>query len=433
MPALVVVGAQWGDEGKGKIIHFLGARADVIVRYQGGPNAGHTLILDGKPFVLHLVPSGIVLPGKKTIIGHGVVLNPEGLREEVRFLEEKGYRVGRRLQVSLGAHVILPFHRHRDKIRESGMQMIGTTQRGIGPCYEDKVARVGIRVADYLNAPLFKRLLEENLKAHAVELKPVGSVAQLRKEIMKDYASLSRWLRPFAGDTVASVHKALDEGRWILFEGAQGAMLDLDTGTYPYVTSSNPSSGGACVGSGVGPTAIDDVIGVTKAYTTRVGLGPFPTEIQGTTADYLREKGREYGATTGRPRRIGWLDMVQLRRAIKSNGIQRLALTKLDTLAHVHPIKICTAYRYKGKRLTEFPIDREAQLDAEPVYDTMAGFAADISGVTSLADLPSTALHYIRRIEREAGVPVSLLSLGPSREKTIVLDRSFAWARKLPA
>jgi adenylosuccinate synthase len=429
MPSLVVVGAQWGDEGKGKIVHFLGTRSDVIVRYQGGPNAGHTLILNGKPFVLHLVPSGIVLPGKKTVIGHGVVLNPEGLREEVRFLEEKGYRVGRRLLVSLGAHVILAYHRHRDVLRESGLRMIGTTQRGIGPCYEDKVARVGIRVADYLNPSLFKRLLDQNLKARAYELRPVGPISKLRREILKDYPSLANWLRPYAADTVAYLHRALDSRKRVLFEGAQGAMLDLDVGTYPYVTSSNPSAGGACIGSGVGPTAIDDVLGVTKAYTTRVGLGPFPTEIDGPTADYVREKGREYGATTGRPRRIGWLDLVQLRHAIRSNGIRRLALTKLDTLSHVHPIKLCVAYRWKGKRLNAFPVDRDAQLEAEPVLESVPGFAQDLSRARSLADLPSTARSYIRRIESEVGVPISLLSLGPSREKTIVLDRSFSWAR----
>ena len=425
MPAIVVVGAQWGDEGKGKVVHFLGKRADVVARYQGGNNAGHTVIFDGKTFALHLLPSGILIPGVRTVIGHGVVVDPSALRDEVAFIESRGVRVRGRLLVSLGAHVILPYHRFRDTLRESGTGSIGTTQRGIGPCYEDKVARVGIRVADYLEEDLFEELLTINLKVREAELKQAGAGRSLKAQILKQARALRPWLKAHAGDAIRFLNEALDRDQTVLLEGAQGVMLDLDVGTYPYVTSSSPIAGGALAGLGLGPSAVSGVLGVAKAYTTRVGRGPFPTEIEGPVGHYLREKGREYGATTGRPRRVGWLDFVQLRHAIRASGIDSLALTKLDTLCHIHPLKICTAYRVGGRLTRDFPLSRTAQWDAEPVYETMEGFPSELSEIKRFGDLPRSARQYLRRIEEEAGVPIGLLSLGPSREKTIVLDRRF--------
>ncbi len=427
MPALVVVGAQWGDEGKGKVVHYLGRGADVVARYQGGNNAGHTVIFDGKTFALHLLPSGILIPGVRTIIGHGVVVDPEALREEILFLESRGVKVRGRLTVSLGAHVILPYHLHRDVLRESGTASIGTTQRGIGPCYEDKVARVGIRVADYLEPDLFEELLDLNLRVREEELKRAGGIKKLKADILKRAAKMRPWLKPYCGDAALELDESLKKGKRALLEGAQGVMLDLDVGTYPYVTSSSPIAGGACVGLGLGPSAVTDVMGVVKAYTTRVGRGPFPTEIEGPVAHYLREKGREYGATTGRPRRIGWLDFVQLRHAIRASGIRRIALTKLDTLSHIHPIKVCVAYKIGGKPTKHFPISRTALWEAEPVYEELEGIAQDLTDIRRHADLPRSAKDYLRRIEDELGIPVTILSLGPSREKTILLDKKFPW------
>jgi len=428
MPSLVVVGAQWGDEGKGKIVDFLARKSDVVVRYQGGNNAGHTVVFDGKAFALHLIPSGILLPGKRNIIGNGVVVSPRALKEEVGLLARRGIAVRGRLFVSLNAHVILPYHILLDSLREEGGRGIGTTKKGIGPCYEDKVARLGVRVCDFLDPAIFRALVEQNLRVRSAELTSGGErLADIRREVFRDYDPLRRFLAPYAADTAGLVNDALDRGRRVLFESAQGAMLDLDFGTYPFVTSSNPLAGGACAGAGVGPNRIGDVLGVTKAYTTRVGLGPFPTEVDGHIASYLREKGKEYGATTGRPRRIGWLDLVQLRRAIQVSGIRRLAMTKLDTLSSVHPIRVCTSYRLGRKRITHFPYGRTEQLDAEPVFETLPGWSGDLSGARRHADLPRAARDYVAWVEERLGVPVSIVSVGQSRAETIARDASFGW------
>ncbi len=416
MPALVIVGAQWGDEGKGKIVHYLSRGADFVVRYQGGNNAGHTVVFDGKTFALHLIPSGILLPRVQNIIGNGVVVSPQALRCEVSMLSERGVRVKGRLHLSLAAHVILPYHILLDTLREEGGRGIGTTKKGIGPCYEDKVARIGIRVCDYLEPDTFSTLVAQTLKVRGAELSRIKPLKAIAEDVFRDYDELRRFLAPFCCDTSEILDRAISSGKRLLLESAQGAMLDLDSGTYPFVTSSNPIAGGACTGAGIGPQAITGVMGVTKAYTTRVGLGPLPTEIEGKVATYIREKGKEYGTTTGRPRRIGWLDIPQLRAAIRSSGINSLAMTKLDTLANIHPIKVCVAYRYKGKRLTAFPISRMAQLDVEPIYESFPGFSGDLTKVRRFSDLPLLARDYVRQVEKWAGIAISVVSVGQSRD-----------------
>ena len=427
MPALVVVGAQWGDEGKGKIVHYLSGQADLVVRYQGGNNAGHTVVFDGKTFALHLIPSGILLPRAQNVIGNGVVVSPQAFCEELAMLVKRGIKVRGRLHLSTRAHVILPYHIYLDTLREEGGRGIGTTKRGIGPCYEDKVARIGIRVADYMEPETFKALVAQNLKVRAAELTKIKPLSEISREVFKDYDKMRRALAPFCADTPLVLGKAVKAGKRILLESAQGSMLDLDFGTYPFVTSSNPISGGACVGAGIGPTAVGGVMGVTKAYTTRVGLGPFPTEIEGHVAKYIRQVGKEYGVTTGRPRRIGWLDLPQLRHAIRVSGITALTMTKLDTVANVHPIKVCTAYKLRGKRLSEFPASRRDQLEVEPVYESFPGFSGDLTGVRKFADLPVSARDYVERVEKWLGVPIAIVSVGQSREQTIVRLPKKIW------
>ncbi len=427
MSTLVVVGSQWGDEGKGKIVHLLGKKADYIVRYQGGNNAGHTVVFDGKHFVLHQIPSGILQPGRKCVIGNGVVMDPLALREEARFLESRRIRVKGRLFVSAWAHLILPYHKYLDALRESGTDKIGTTKRGIGPAYSDKVGRTGIRLADYMEPDLFRELLERNLQEKAPLLKKVVSLSKLRHETLKDYNGLRNFLRPFVADTPALLQKALANGANVLFEGAQGALLDVDFGTYPFVTSSNPSAGAACVGAGVGPSAIDEVLGVVKAYTTRVGEGPFPTELKDALGHFLRERGQEFGATTGRPRRCGWFDAVVVRHAVRVNGITRLALTKLDVLEGVDPIRVCVGYRLNGRMVRDFPASRWDQARAKPVYKDLPGFSGPVKGITRHKDLPAAARSYVKFLEKETGAPMSLISMGRSREETILLDKKFRW------
>ena len=428
MPAFVIVGAQWGDEGKGKIVHYMSRGADFVVRYQGGNNAGHTVVFDGKKFALHLIPSGILFPRVRNVIGNGLVVSPQAFVDEVRMLESRGVKVRGRLQLSLGAHVILPYHIILDTLREEGGRGIGTTKKGIGPCYEDKVARIGIRICDYLEPETFRGLVKQNLRVRAAELSKVKPLKAIADDVFRDYDRLRRFLAPFCADTSALLGAALAKKKRVLLESAQGAMLDLDFGTYPFVTSSNPISGGACTGAGIAPSAIEGVMGVTKAYTTRVGLGPFPTELEGRVGSYIREVGKEYGTTTGRARRIGWLDLPQLRAAIRVSGINSLAMTKLDTLANIHPIKVCVAYRYQGKRLDVFPVSRRAQLDVEPVYQTFPGFSGDLSGAKRMSDLPVSARGYVEQVERWLKVPVSIVSVGQSRDQTIVRDKRFIWA-----
>ncbi len=432
MPALVVVGAQWGDEGKGKIVHFLGEGADWVVRYQGGDNAGHTVVFDGQKYALHLIPSGILQPRVKNVIGDGVVVNPRAFVTEIEMLESRGIKVKGRLFLSLAAHVILPYHVYLDTLREEGGRGIGTTKKGIGPCYEDKVARIGVRVADYLDAEAFRKLVRRNLKVRAAELVKVKPLKAIEDEVFDGYEARRKFLASYAADTGLLLDAARRKGAKMLLESAQGSMLDLDHGTYPFVTSSNPIAGGACVGAGIGPTAITAVNGVTKAYTTRVGLGPFPTELDGHIAHYIREVGKEYGTTTGRPRRIGWLDVPQLRAAIRMNGLTSLTMTKLDTLSGVHPIKVCVGYKLGGKKVAEFPLSRRAQLEVEPVCESYPGFSGDLGGARKFSDLPRGAREYVLAVEARLGVPILIVSVGQSREQTIVRDAAGLWTRQDP-
>ncbi|PIR15968.1 MAG: adenylosuccinate synthase, partial [Elusimicrobia bacterium CG11_big_fil_rev_8_21_14_0_20_64_6] len=375
----------------------------------------------------HLTPSGILAKGCKSVIGNGVVVDPNAFVKEVKMLESRGIKVRGRLFISLAAHVILPYHIYVDTLREEGGRGIGTTKRGIGPCYEDKVARIGVRVADYLDPEAFRKLVRQNLNVRAAELTRVKPLKEIEKEVFKDYDHLRRFLAPFAADC----SKLLDDARKkkrILLESAQGSMLDLDHGTYPFVTSSNPVAGGACAGAGIGPTAITAVMGVTKAYTTRVGLGPFPTEVEGHVGHYIREVGREFGTTTGRARRIGWLDVPQLRAAIRMNGMTALTMTKLDTLTGVHPLKVCVAYKLGKKRLADFPVSRRDQLDVEPIYEVFPGFSGDLSKAKKFSDLPRGAREYVLAVEKLLGVPIAIVSVGQSREQTIVREAGQLWS-----
>ncbi|MGA2091113.1 MAG: adenylosuccinate synthase [Endomicrobiales bacterium] len=427
MATLVVVGTQWGDEGKGKVVHYLSKASDIIVRYQGGNNAGHTIIFENKPFVLHLIPSGVLFPGKKCLITNGVVVDPLGLYQEAQLLKSKKVSIDGRFFVSELAHIILPYHRYLDELRERGKIRIGTTRRGIGPAYADKVTRMGIRVVDYLEKDVFLDLLERNLKEKAPLLRKIVPVETVRKEILEQYPKLSRFMKRYVVDTGILLEDACKKHKNILFESAQGTMLDLDFGTYPFVTSSNPISGAACVGAGVGPRFISAVLGVVKAYTTRVGEGPFPTELNDTTGQYLRERGQEYGATTGRPRRCGWFDAVVVRHSVRLSGINHLILTKLDCLEGLATLKICTAYTYKGKTITEFPASRLMQRDCVPVYEEMPGFSQSIRGITQFSKLPENARRYVKRIQELVGAPIDLISLGRKREETITVTNSNLW------
>jgi adenylosuccinate synthase len=419
MPARVVVGAQWGDEGKGKIVHWLAESSDLVVRYQGGDNAGHTVVFGGKSFALHAVPSGMLTRKALSALGNGVVLNPAALRAELMGLERAGIRTRGRLIVSPLCHVLLPYHVALDERREAGRDGIGTTKKGIGPCYEDKAGRTGVRLCDFLDEPLFRELVEMNLDRKARSLGGAKAVCALREETFRDYEDQRRFLEPLTADVSAAISQALRRGRSVIFEGAQGAMLDVDFGTYPFVTVSSPAAGGACTGAGVPPTSIDETIGVAKAYTTRVGAGPFPTEIQDETARRIRDSGREFGTTTGRPRRIGWLDLVQLRAALRISGIRRLALTKLDKLSGIDPIRVCVAYRVGGKRTESFPWSRREMEGAVAVYEDFPGFEADLSGARRRKDLPRRARDLVRFIESSLKVKVPIISIGQSREETI--------------
>ncbi|OGS01057.1 MAG: adenylosuccinate synthase [Elusimicrobia bacterium RIFCSPLOWO2_12_FULL_59_9] len=420
MPVLVVVGAQWGDEGKGKLVHYLSRSAHAVVRYQGGNNAGHTVVHRGETLALHLLPSGILLPGKVGVLAHGVVISPRGLLEEIRFVKKKKISVRGRLRISLGAHVVMPYHMRLDALRETTERPLGTTRRGIGPCYIDKVARRGIQMADFIDPPAFRKKLDFALESNAAELRRLGKPAQLKKEALRGYRRMAEELRPYCVDTVEYLHQGLSSGKRILFEGAQGVMLDLDVGTYPFVTSSSPVAGGACVGAGLAPRQLDRVLGVAKAYTTRVGAGPFPTEMPAGMAGALREKAGEYGATTGRPRRIGWLDLVQLRRAVKVGGLESLALTKLDVLSGIHPLKICVAYRFRGKPVAHFPVSQSMQFAVEPVYELLPGFSGNIRGLREFGKLPPQAKSYVRRVERLLNLPISFISTGPGAGELIL-------------
>ena len=428
MSAIVVVGSQWGDEGKGKIVDLLSDRADGVVRYQGGHNAGHTIIKNGATFVLHLIPSGILHPDKKCVIGNGVVVDPAALLEEVSGLEKKGVTIRGRLFVSQQAHLIMPYHKVIEKKSEEkkGGKRIGTTGRGIGPSYMDKMARIGIRVGDLLNPDLFREKLSSNLGEINYMLKHVYRVQTFDlDEVFDQYTDYGRACQNFIVDTSVLLNQWLDAGLKLLFEGAQGTHLDVDHGTYPYVTSSNSTAGGACVGTGVGPTRITAVAGVTKAYTTRVGSGPFPTELNDKVGAILQERGNEYGATTGRSRRCGWFDAVMVRYAVRVNGLSGLAVTKLDVLDGCDSIKIGIAYRHADQTFDELPHDLSVLEQVEPVYEEMAGWKTPTAGVKTRGDLPREAQAYLTRLEELTGCPIYLISTGTRPEETIELRDFF--------
>lgn len=428
MSTLVVLGTQWGDEGKGKVVHYLAKQADYIVRYQGGNNAGHTLIYENKPFVLHLIPSGILFPKKNCLIGNGVVVDPKALKEEVSVLSKKKISVKGRFFISEQAHVILPYHKIIDGILEEGNVKIGTTKRGICPSYSDKVKRIGIRIVDYLEKDIFLDLLDKNLIEKAPILEKSGiNIKNLKEEILKDHKELSKFIKPFVADTSLMVENAINRKKKVLFESAQGTLLDLDFGTYPFVTSSNPIAGGVCSGVGLGPTKVNSVLGVVKAYTTRVGEGPFAVELFDKMGDFLREKGGEYGATTGRPRRCGWFDAVVVRHSVRISGINHLILTKLDCMEDIDTIKICVAYKYKGKIYKEFPASRTVQKYAKPVYEEMQGFKGKVKGISDFKKLPLNAQKYVKRLEQLVGAPIDLISLGRKREETIEVRKGVKW------
>jgi len=429
MPNVVVVGAQWGDEGKGKIVDLLTASADVVVRFQGGNNAGHTLVVDGEKTVLHLIPAGILHPGKSCVIGNGVVLDPVVFVMEIDRLKQKGFlKDDGQLVVSLDAHVIMPWHKQIDIAREAaaGAGKIGTTGRGIGPTYEDKVARRGLRVRDLLDEARLARKVKERLGQAREELKRLGAPAEFDEAaLVKEYAALGKRLATYATDVSLWLHRALKAGKQLLFEGAQGTMLDVDHGTYPFVTSSNTVAGNAVVGCGLGPRAVDYVLGITKAYSTRVGGGPYPTELKDETGERLRKIGNEFGATTGRPRRTGWLDMLALRYAARVNGLDGLAITKLDCLTGFETLKIAVGYKIDGKTVDEMPSDPELLERAEAVYEELPGFSEKIDGLRTFEAFPKNAVNYVKRVEALSGVKVMGLSVGADRGETIVLENPF--------
>jgi len=432
MASVVIVGAQWGDEGKGKIVDLLTQYADTVVRFQGGNNAGHTIVLKGEKFVFHLIPSGILYKNKKCIIGNGVVLDPAVLIEEITELKRRGYlRDDSQLMISEETHLILPYHRKIDVAREKAFK-IGTTGRGIGPAYEDKVTRSGIRVVDLLDETVFRRKLEDNLTQKNIYLEQILKEKPFDfSEIFAEYNGYKTQLEKYVKNASIFLHETIQKGKPVLFEGAQGALLDLDHGTYPYVTSSNTVAGNACAGSGIGPTMIGSVVGVAKAYTTRVGEGPFPTELKDEIGEKIRERGGEYGATTGRPRRCGWFDAVVVNHAIRINGVQGVTITKLDVLNDFDELKICTGYRIHGKIYHYFPSNLEMLKSVEPIYETLEGWKTEIRGMKKISDLPRNAKRYLRRIEELIRTKIIMVSVGEERNETIVVKHPFAKARQL--
>jgi adenylosuccinate synthase len=436
MPGLVVVGAQWGDEGKGKVVDLLAERADVIIRFQGGNNAGHTIVREGETWKFHLIPSGILYPGKTCIIGNGVVVDPKVLTAEIDGLRARGIDVGG-LKVSANAHLIMPYHLLLDQAGEAklGKLEIGTTKRGIGPCYADKSARLGIRVQDLLDEKILKKKIAAALEPKQLTLRPYAKDPALDLHSMtEEYLTYGHRLEQHIADTAAMAWDALDAGRIVLFEGAQGALLDIDHGTYPFVTSSNPVAGAACIGAGVGPKDISEVLGISKAYTTRVGAGPFPSELDDEVGEEIRRRGGEFGTTTGRPRRTGWLDVVALRYAARINGLTSLAITKLDVLSGFDRIKV--AMRYRGADEAEFetfPYHQSVLHQARAVYEELPGWTEDIGEARTESDLPQAARDYLRFIEEHVRVPVSLVGVGPGREQVVWSDAAATGPLPLPA
>lgn len=427
MPSVVLIGGQWGDEGKGKVTDFLAEKAEIVVRYQGGNNAGHTVVVGSEEFKLHLIPSGILYPEKTCAIGNGVVIDPAVLIEELEYLAARGIKTDN-LRISLRAHIIMPYHKKLDEVIEEskGDAKIGTTKRGIGPAYMDKAARVGIRFVDLLDRDEFELLLERNLSEKNNLLTKVYGAEVFNKDaIITEYNGYAERLRRYAADTSVLIHNALKSGQNVLFEGAQGTLLDLDHGTYPYVTSSHPIAGAACIGAGLGPTEVTKVLGVIKAYTTRVGEGPFPTELVDETGLHLREKGHEFGTTTGRPRRCGWFDAVIARYTVRVSGLSSMAVTKLDVLTGMETLKICTGYRRGNEIIREFPASLKTLAECAPVYEEMPGWHEDITGAAKFSDLPETTRNYLKRISELAGAPISIIGVGTRRNQTIIIDSLF--------
>ena len=423
MASVVIVGSQWGDEGKGKMTDYLSQEADVVVRSQGGNNAGHSIVFEGKKFALRLVPSGIFGAKKLSVIGNGVVVNPKALLEEIHYLEDNGVDVSG-LRISNRAHVTMPYHILLDKCEEKakGDQKVGTTQKGIGPTYMDKVARIGIRMCDLLEKDTFEKKLRENLDLKNALFTKIYGVEPLKfDDIFDEYYQYGQELKKYVTDTSLLINDEMDADKKVLFEGAQGTMLDIDDGTYPYVTSSNPAAGGASTGAGVGPNRIDRVVGICKAYTTRVGEGPFPTELTDEIGDHIRETGHEYGVVTGRPRRVGWLDAVALRHAHRVDGLNYLSLNLLDVLSGLKTIKIARAYELDGKEINYYPASLEELDRCKPVYDELPGWDEDITNITKFDDLPENAKNYLKRIEELTDTPLATVSVGPDLEQTMIL------------
>jgi len=420
LSTVVVVGTQWGDEGKGKITDYLAESADVVARYQGGNNAGHTILIDNKKYKLSLIPSGVFYTDKICVIGNGMVVNPKALIEEINYIHENGFTTDN-LRISDRAHVILPYHMVLDALEEDrkGPNKIGTTRKGIGPAYMDKAARNGIRIADLMDAAEFELKLRHMVQEKNQLIQQVYGAEPLNAdEILKEYLEYAEFIRKYVTDTSVVLNDAIDADKRVLFEGAQGVMLDIDQGTYPFVTSSNPSAGGVCIGSGVGPSKIQQVIGVAKAYTTRVGDGPFPTELNNEIGDAIREAGHEYGTVTGRPRRVGWFDSVVVRHARRVSGITGLSLNSLDVLTGLETVKICTGYKFRGEIITHYPASLNMLAECEAVYEEMPGWSEDITSAKTLADLPETTRNYVNRVSELTGIPISIFSVGRNREQT---------------
>lgn len=428
MPVHVIVGAQWGDEGKGKLVDLLSERADIVARYQGGANAGHTIEIGDRRFVLHLIPSGVFHERTIAVIGNGVVIDPKALMQEIHLLEEAGISLKGRLKISHNAHLIMPYHKLLDSLFERGARTIGTTGRGIGPAYYDKAARTGIRIVDLLDHEFLETTLRQNVEEKNVIIRKIYEHEELDIDaIIEEYLTFDDMIDSYVTDTAYYLNHSIAEGKTILCEGAQGALLDLDHGTYPFVTSSSPVSGGACTGLGIPPTSITSVTGVMKAYTTRVGLGPFPTELFGAAGEHLSVNGHEFGSTTGRPRRCGWLDTVAMRYSVMINGCASCGIMKLDVLTGLEEIKVCIGYERNGKAVKSFPTNPRDLASVTPVYESFPGWSESIRTVRSFDTLPQPAKDYIEEIEKHVGVPVTTISVGPKRDETIRRGAISAW------
>lgn len=427
MSTVVIVGAQWGDEGKGKVIDYLASEADVVVRGQGGNNAGHTVVVGDKKYALHLIPSGILYEDKINVIGNGVVFDPEGFLKEVEGLEAKGVSC-KNIRISDRAHVIFPYHKEIDRLAEEarGKDKIGTTKKGIGPCYMDKVERSGLRICDLIDEETFADKAGRQIDAKNDIIEKIYGGEKLDKEAMiKQYIEYGRLIKKYVADTGVITYDAVKNNKKVLLEGAQGTLLDVDLGTYPFVTSSHPTSGGFTIGAGIGPNTIEEVVGITKAYTTRVGRGPFVTELDNEIGDRIRTAGHEFGTTTGRPRRCGWLDLVIVRYAAQVNGMTCIALMLLDVLSGFEELKICTSYKMGDKIINHFPASLDDLGKCEPIYETLPGWTEDITGVTNFEDLPVNAQNYVKKIEEVVGVPAKIVSIGPKRSQTIIREEIF--------